>query len=99
MSNYVKIIRYSKEVGGRKMNKSDFEIRAIVAQVSQKELLDFYTAFRSVTGSSIESPLIDDKYLKENGASTAVAIRALLSAKLPNDSINKIVGLFEEYIK
>lgn len=81
------------------MNKADFEIRAIVNHISQKELLDFYNAFRQVTGCSMESPLIDDNYLKENGPQTAVAIRALLSAKLPMDSIERVVGIFEEYCK
>lgn len=78
------------------MNKNDFEIRALVKQVTQKELLDFYAAFKQVTGYSIESPLVTEKYLKENGNQISVAIQALLSAKLSKEGIDKVISVFED---
>ena len=81
------------------MNKSDFEIKAIVAGASQKEMLDFESVFKQAAGCSLESPLVDDKFLKEQGMSIAVACRALLTPKLPMDGINRIVEVFEGYCK
>lgn len=81
------------------MNKSDFEIKAIVAQVSQKELLDFYAAFHQVTGESIDSPFVDKKFLKERGEQTVVACRALMAGKLGKESIDKVCAVFEEFCK
>ncbi|MDD7404109.1 MAG: hypothetical protein SO170_01045 [Butyribacter sp.] len=80
------------------MNKSSFEIRALVEKISQKELLDFYDAFRQVTGYCIESPLMDHEYLQENKEKIIVAVRAILSAKLSNRRINKIIEVFEESV-
>ena len=79
------------------MNKSDFEIKAMFAGASQKEMLDFESAFKTVAGYPIESPLIDETFLKSQGLQTAVACRALLAPKLSMDSINKIVDVFESY--
>lgn len=79
------------------MNKSEFEIKAIVAGASQKEMLDFECVFREVTGMSLESPMINDDYLKSQGASTAVACRALLDKKLDPAGIDKIVTVFESF--
>lgn len=78
------------------MNKSDFEIRALVEHITQKELLDFYAAFKQVTGYSMESPLVTEEYLKENRAQIIVATQALLSAKLSKKGIDKIISVFEE---
>lgn len=79
------------------MNKSDFEIQAIVAGVSQKELLDFESAFKSITGYTLDSPFVDDTFLKEKGLSTLVAVKAILVGKLSQSGINKIGDVFEEY--
>lgn len=81
------------------MNRADFEIKAIVAGASQKEMLDFLSAFKQVTGYTLDSPFIDDKFLKEQGMSTLVACKAIMVAKLSMDSIEKIGAVFEEYCK
>lgn len=81
------------------MNKADFEIKAIVAGASQKEMLDFESAFRQVSGYTLDSPFVDKKYLKEQGMSTLIAVKAVLAAKLPMSSIDKIGNVFEEYCK
>lgn len=81
------------------MYKSDFEIRALVEQVTQKELLDFYAVFRQVTGYNLESPLVTEEYLKENRDQIIVAMRALLSAKLSKEGIDKVISVFEETIE
>lgn len=81
------------------MNRADFEIKCIVAGISQKELLDFLTAFRQVTGYTLDSPFVDSKFLKEQGMSTLVACKALMVAKLSMESIDRIAAVFEEYCK
>ena len=81
------------------MNKNDFEIRALVEQVTQKELLDFYAAFNQATGYSMESPLITEKYLEENRNQIIVTMQALLSAKLSKEGIDKVISVFEETIE
>lgn len=81
------------------MNKRDFEIRALIEKVTQKELLDFYAAFRQVTGYDMESPLVTEEYLRENGDQIIVAVQALLFAKLPMEGIEKVISVFEETIK
>lgn len=81
------------------MNKSDFEIKAIVAGASQKEMLDFESAFKQAAGCSMESPLINDDFLKTQGMSIAVACRALMAGKSSMESINKIVDVFETFCK
>jgi len=81
------------------MNKSDFEIKAIVAGASQKEMLDFESAFRQVSGYTLDSPFVDSKFLKEQGMSTLIAVKAILVAKLPMASIDKIGDVFEAYCK
>ena len=78
------------------MKKSDIEIQAIVNGVSQKELLDFYDMFEQVTGYVIDSPFIDEKYLRENGKNTSVVIRSLLSQKLQKEGVDKIMEIFED---
>lgn len=79
------------------MNKGDFEIKAIVAGASQKEMLDFESVFKDVSGFSLESPMVDSTFLHEQGMSTAVACRALLVPKLPMDGINRICEVFESF--
>lgn len=81
------------------MNKADFEIKAIVAGATQKEMLDFESAFKQISGYPLESPFIDDKFLKEKGMSTLIAAKAIMVAKLSMDSINKIADVFEQYCK
>lgn len=81
------------------MNKRDFEIRALIEKITQKELLDFYAAFRQVTGYDMESPLVTEEYLKENGDQIIVAVQALLYAKLSEEGIERVISVFEEAIK
>lgn len=79
------------------MDKGQFETKAIVAGASQKEMLDFESVFRDVSGQSLESPLVDVNFLKTQGMQTAVACRALLVPKLPMDGIDRIVSVFESF--
>ena len=81
------------------MNKADFEIKAIVAGASQKEMLDFESVFKQASGYPLESPLVDDTFLKTQGPSLAVACKALLAAKLPMDGASRIVDVFESYCR
>lgn len=77
------------------MNRSEIEIQAIVNGVNQKELLDFFDTFEQITGYVIDSPFIDQKYLDENGKSTSIVLRSLLSQKLPKESVDKLIDIFE----
>lgn len=79
------------------MNKSEFEIKAIVAGASQKEMLDFESVFRQVTGMSLESPMINDEFMKKEGIATAIACRALLDKKLSSDGIDRIIDVFQSF--
>lgn len=77
------------------MNRSEIEIQAIVNGVSQKELLDFFDTFEQITGYVIDSPFIDQKFFEENGKSTSIVLRSLLSQKLPKKSVDKLIDIFE----
>lgn len=81
------------------MNKVDFDTRAIVANLSQKEQLDFLSVFKQVEGRSFFSPLVDKQYLKDNGDRIAVAVRALLQPKLSKQSIDRIINVFNDLRK
>ena len=73
------------------------EIRAIVNNISQKELLDFYSAFEQVTSYPLESPLVNEKFLYEENDGLYIAIRALLVQKLSQDRIDAIISVFQDY--
>ena len=77
------------------MNRSEIEIQAIVNGVNQKELLDFFDTFEQITGYVIDSPFIDQKFFEENGKSTSIVLRSLLSQKLPKKSVDKLIDIFE----
>ena len=77
------------------MYRSEIEIQAIVNGVSQKELLDFFDTFEQITGYVIDSPFIDQKFFEENGKSTSIVLRSLLSQKLPKKSVDKLIDIFE----
>lgn len=79
------------------MDKGEMEIRAIVNHISQKELLDFYSAFEQVTGYPLDSPFINEKYLYEEKDGLYIAIRALLVQKMSQDRIDATIAVFEEY--
>jgi len=79
------------------MDRGEMEIRAIVNNISQKELLDFYSAFEQVTGYPLESPLINEKYLYEEKDGLYIAIQALLVQKLSQNRIDAIISVFRDY--
>ncbi len=79
------------------MDRGEMEIRALVNNISQKELLDFYSAFEQVTGYPLESPLINEKFLYEEKNGLYIAIGALLVQKLSQDRINAIISVFQDY--
>ena len=81
----------------RTMDKSEMEIRALVNNISQKELLDFYSAFEQVTGYSLESPFINQEYLYEEKDRLYIAIRALLVQKMSQDRIDATIAVFQDY--
>lgn len=79
------------------MDKSEMEIRALVNNISQKELLDFYSAFEQVTGYSLESPFINQEYLYKEKDRLYIAIRALLVQKMSQDRIDATIAVFQDY--
>ncbi|MGN0317681.1 MAG: hypothetical protein ACI4E1_07055 [Lachnospira sp.] len=81
------------------MKKLEFETRAIVAGLTQKEQLDFFSAFKQIEGCSFESPLIDKDYLNKNGDRIEVALRALLQTKMGKADIDKVIMVFSELRK
>ena len=81
----------------RTMDKSEMEIRALINHISQKELLDFYSAFEQVTGYSLESPFINQEYLYKEKDRLYIAIRALLVQKMSQDRIDATIAVFQDY--
>lgn len=79
------------------MDKGEIEIRALVNHISQKELLDFYSAFEQVAGYSFESPFVNEKFLYENKDRLFIAIQALLVQKMSQDRIDATMAVFKEY--
>jgi hypothetical protein len=77
------------------MNRQDFEIKAIVAGLTQKDILDFTSAFRAISGNSIESPIVDKEYLQKEGPGIAIAVRAILDKSSSKESIAKMIDFFE----
>lgn len=79
------------------MDKGEIEIRALVNNISQKELLDFYSAFEQVAGYPFESPLVNEEFLYKEKDGLYIAIRALLVPKMAQKRIDATIAMFEEY--
>lgn len=64
------------------------------AGLSHKEALDFVSAFKSMTGVSINAAMVDQSYLQEKKEQVTVGARVYLSAKMSMDKINTLVDIF-----
>lgn len=83
-------------VSGAKLSyKKLMEERAQAKGISGKPLLDFFDAFRQINGFELDDPKVNMQYLKENTARVTVAVRALLSAKLPTAQTEHLMNVFE----
>ncbi len=66
------------------------------AGLDQKEVLDFFDAFRSLTGQDMDDLSVDRAYLKEKKGNVTIGAEAFLAAKLSLDKINRLVDVFEK---
>lgn len=64
------------------------------AGLDQKEVLDFFDAFRSLTGQDMDDLSVDRAYLKEKKGNVTIGAEAFLAAKLSLDKINRLVDVF-----
>ena len=67
--------------------------RAEQAGYSQKDVLDFFAAFRSVTGVDMGDESVKKAYLRDVKASVGIGAVAFLSAKMSLDKINGLVDI------
>lgn len=63
--------------------------------IEGKCLLDFFDAFRQINGFELDDPKVDEQYLKENTAQVTIAVRALLSAKMPTIISEYLMDVFQ----
>lgn len=74
--------------------KALMEKRASEKGIEGKALLDFFDAFRQINGFELDDPKVNVQYLKENTASVTIAVRALLSAKMPTALSEPLMDVF-----
>lgn len=87
-------------VSGAKLSyKKLMEERAAAKGISGKPLLDFFDAFRQINGFELDDPKVNVQYLNENTARITVAVRALLSAKLPTAQAEHLMNIFEGLVQ
>lgn len=63
--------------------------------IEGKALLDFFDAFRQINGFELDDPKVDVQYLKENTERVTIAVRALLSAKMPIVILDYLMDVFQ----
>lgn len=72
---------------------------AMAAGFSQKEVLDFFDSFRSVTGTDMGDASVNKAYLRKVKDSVGIGAVAFLAAKIPLDRINGMVDILSEICK
>ncbi len=98
------VIRITEELIGKSelgltmSYKKLMEDRAAAQGVAVKTLLDFFAAFRQFSGMDFDDPKVDARYLKENAASIAVGVRALLAAKMLAAQADQVVDVFQTLV-
>ena len=67
--------------------------------LSQREILDFYDVFRTITGMDMDDLQVDEAYMKEKKDSIIVGAEAMLTAKMSLESVNKLVHIFDNMVE
>lgn len=75
--------------------KKLMEKRAAEKGIEGKVLLDFFDAFRQINAFELDDPKVDVQYLKENTERVTIAVRALLSAKMPIVILDHLMDVFQ----
>lgn len=70
--------------------------RALAAGLSQKEILDFFSAFRSVTQVDIGHNAVNKEFLLSKKESVMIGAEAFLASSMSLDKINQLVAIFEQ---
>lgn len=88
------VITIVEEVMNLKDYKEDMMEMALAEGVEQKDVLDFFSAFRSVTEVDMGDNIVDKAYLAQQKSAVAIGAEAFLAAKMPLDTVNKLVDIF-----
>ena len=95
------VIRITKKLIGEPLSHTNLSYKKLMEKragekgIEGKPLLDFFDTFRQVNGFELDDPRVDVQYLKENTARITIAVRALLSAKLPIVILDYLMDVFE----
>ena len=68
--------------------------RALAAGLSQKEILDFFSAFRSVTQMDLGHNAVNKEFLLKQKESVMIGAEAFLASSMSLDKINQLVTIF-----
>ncbi len=64
--------------------------------LSQKDVLDFFDAFRSLAGKDMDDLSVDHDFMVSSKASVEIGANAFLASKLSLDKINRLMKIFKE---
>lgn len=73
--------------------------RALASGLEQKEILDFFDAFRAVTEYDMGDRAITKEYLQKKKENIAIGAEAFLAAKMPLDKVNALVDVLNCMIR
>lgn len=68
--------------------------RALAAGLSQKEILDFFSAFRSVTQMDLGHNAVNKEFLLKQKESVMIGAEAFLASSMSLDKIKQLVTIF-----
>ena len=69
--------------------------KADAAGLSQKDVLDFLDAFRSITGKDMGDFSVDRKFILDKREQVKIGAEAFLASKLELQNINRLVEVFD----
>lgn len=95
------IIRMTKMLIGEPHPETNLSYKKLMEKrtnekgIEGKALLDFFDAFRQINGFELDDPKVNAQYLKENTEHITIAVRALLSAKMPTVISDYLMDVFQ----
>lgn len=84
-------------LAGGSINYKDVMMEMTVnAGMSQRETLEFFDAFRALTGDDMDALFVDKIYLKANKEKVGIGVEAFLASKLSLEKIDKLVEIYNK---
>lgn len=74
--------------------KALMEQRAEAGGIKGKPLLDFFEAFERFSGLNMDDPKVDKEFLKKDGESLIIGVRAMLAAKMSLAQMDQLTDIF-----